>query len=61
MMKGGENVNNEEGGNKERRLNNEMKREAGRPTRPKRICDEIMKFPRRGHYVLMHRKTKELG
>jgi hypothetical protein len=46
-----------------RRLRNELKSATDNAMKDciEIICDEIIEFPRTGHYDLMYMKTKELG
>jgi len=56
-------VNTEEGRKNYRMLRNELKRATDNAKKEylENICNEIMEFPRTGHYDLMYMETKELG
>ena len=57
------NSNNEQGRKNYRTLRNGLKRatEEAKKEYLERICDDIIEFQRRGHFDLIHVKTKEIG
>ncbi|KDR20787.1 hypothetical protein L798_05100 [Zootermopsis nevadensis] len=57
------NINSEEGRQKYRRLNNELRRETDKAREDyiNEVCDEIMTLQRIGRYNFMYAKAKELG